>query len=91
MQRRNSIIRFETDDAEQFLAFLNVRLSRCGLTEKNESMMIRTMVNLSVFGGMMLVADDDKDRVLFSFEEKLSAQQWQALNDGVMGGVPMDV
>ena len=34
MQLRNGILRVGTDDAEQLLAFLNVRLSRCGLTEK---------------------------------------------------------
>ncbi len=50
-------------------------------------MMIRTMVILVLlFGGKMLSAEDAKDRVLFSFEEKNAAQQWQAVNDGVMGG-----
>jgi NADH dehydrogenase [ubiquinone] 1 alpha subcomplex assembly factor 1 len=49
-------------------------------------MMIRAMVVLFLLGGMMLATDDVKDRVLFSFEEKNAAQQWQAVNDGVMGG-----
>ena len=49
-------------------------------------MMIQSMVILLIFGGMMLAADDEKDRVLFSFEEKNAAQQWQSVNDGVMGG-----
>ena len=44
------------------------------------------MVILLIFGGMMFAADDEKDRVLFSFEEKNAAQQWQSVNDGVMGG-----
>ena len=48
--------------------------------------MIQSMVILLIFGGMMLAADDEKDRVLFSFEEKNAAQQWQSVNDGVMGG-----
>ena len=49
-------------------------------------MMIRSMVILLILGGMMFAADDEKDRVLFSFEEKNAAQQWQSVNDGVMGG-----
>ena len=49
-------------------------------------MMIRAMVILFLLGGMRLATDDAKDRVLFSFEEKNAAQQWQAVNDGVMGG-----
>ena len=44
------------------------------------------MVVLLLFGEMMLAADEEKDRVLFSFEEKNAAQQWQSVNDGVMGG-----
>ena len=48
--------------------------------------MIRAMVILFLLGGMILAADDVKDRVLFSFEEKNAAERWQAVNDGVMGG-----
>lgn len=49
-------------------------------------MLIRTIVILFLTGGLILAADDDKDHFLFNFKDKNAAEQWQPVNDGVMGG-----
>ena len=49
-------------------------------------MMLRMLLILLTLGGATLIADDDGGRVLFSFENADAAKQWQAVNDGVMGG-----
>lgn len=44
---------------------------------------------LAVIAGVMLSSTSlaaDRDRVLFSFANGAAAEQWQAVNDGVMGG-----
>jgi len=49
-------------------------------------MILRTVLVVLSLGGATLAADDDGGRTLFSFENAEAAKQWQAVNDGVMGG-----
>lgn len=47
-------------------------------------MLARTMLSLLLMG--ILSAADDSTRMLFDFNADDAAQQWQTVNDGVMGG-----
>lgn len=47
-------------------------------------MFARTMLSLLLMG--ILSAADDSTRMLFDFNADDAAQQWQTVNDGVMGG-----
>jgi monofunctional biosynthetic peptidoglycan transglycosylase len=49
-------------------------------------MIPRTLLILVSLGGASLAADDDGGRVLFKFGNPEAADQWQSVNDGVMGG-----
>ncbi len=49
-------------------------------------MFLRTLLVMFSLGSVALAADDD-GRTVFSFEKAEDAKQWQAVNDGVMGGL----
>ena len=47
---------------------------------------MRTAFTMLIFGGSVLAADGNRQRVLFAFDKAEAASQWQTINDGVMGG-----
>lgn len=49
-------------------------------------MILRTLLLLISLGGATLVAAENEERFLFSFDQPESAKPWQTVNDGVMGG-----
>ena len=42
---------------------------------------------LALVGGTTVISADDKPQVLFNFSGADAANEWQTVNDGVMGGV----
>ena len=49
-------------------------------------MILRTVLITLLFGVSTLAAEDNRERVLFTFDKTEAASQWQTVNDGVMGG-----
>lgn len=49
-------------------------------------MVVRTFMVLLFLGKATLATGDDGERFLFRFENARAAQDWQSVNDGVMGG-----
>lgn len=49
-------------------------------------MIQKIVITMLFIGGSTLAAEENKDRILFKFDNPESAKPWQTVNDGVMGG-----